>query len=148
MRLMLFPLCFALVAIPQTALAVCLQEDYSVRAEYSRSVAVVIAKVVSQRTLPDPEDPESYGGTVYRVKVQESFRGSLHGMVDLFSENSSGRFPMVKGDRYILFLYRQQGQLSPDNCGNSGLLAQKQEVLATVRTLLKSAHAGRRLTRP
>ena len=147
MRVKMFPAYLAALAIPQAALAVCLSGDSSVQHEYFRSVAVVIAEVVSERTVPDPEDSESYGGIVYTVKIQETYRGSLHGTVDIFSENTSGRFSMDKGGKYILFLYRQQGQLSADNCGNSGLVGQRQEVLATVRRLAKASDSGQKPNR-
>jgi|SRR5664280_801773 len=113
--------------------AVCLLDDYSLKAEYARSVAVVRATVVSERAVPDAAFPDSVGGVVYTVKVQESFRGTLHGTVEVFSENSSGRFPMTKGGAYVLFLYRASGRLSVDNCGNSGLASEKKSVLSALR---------------
>ena len=136
--------CVTVLAIPSAVSAVCLLGDYTVEAEYSRSAAVVVAKVMSERTVPDPEDSESYGGTIYTVKVLESFRGALHGTSEIYSENSSGRFPMERGKKYILFLYRYQGQFSADNCGNSGPVAQKQEVLAAVRSLTKPNQTGQK----
>jgi len=137
----------ALVAasvVSSAALAVCVLSDYSVEAEYARSVAVVVAEVISQRNVADPGDDRSYGGVLYTLKVKESFRGSLLKTVDVFSENSSGRFPMQKGKAYILFLYAGQGRLSADNCGNSGLVSEKHEVMATLRTITKTTSAGRK----
>jgi hypothetical protein len=124
-------------AVAGAALGACLLDDYSVKAEYVRSFAVVRARVISERQVPDPEAPEFIGGTIYPVRIQKSFRGTLHGTVEVFSENSSGRFPMEKGKPYLLFLYRAQGRLSADPCGNSGLVAQKRDVLAVVRALSK-----------
>ena len=114
-----------------------MQGDYSVKAEFPRSVAVVKVLVVSERSEPDPDAPEFVGGTIYKVKIQESFRGTLQGAVEIFSENSSGRFPMDSGRSYLLFLYRDGERLSADPCGNSGLASEKKDVLATVRALRK-----------
>lgn len=122
-------------AMSNAALAGCLSDDYSVKAEYSRSLAVVRAKVLSQRTVPDGPNPDFMGGTVYTVRIQESFCGTLSGTVEVFSENSSGRFPMGNGKSYLLFLYREDARLSADNCGNSGLASQKKSVLAALRAL-------------
>jgi hypothetical protein len=121
--------------MPTAALAACLLDDYSVKAEYARSVAVVKATVVSERTVPDAPSADLIGGTVYAVRIQKSFRGALHGTSEVFSENSSGRFPMERGKTYLLFLYRERDRLSADNCGNSGLASQKKSVLVALRAL-------------
>jgi hypothetical protein len=59
----------------------------------------------------------------------------------VFSENSSGRFPMQRSERYLLFISRDvEDQLVIDNCGNSGRLSEKAEALRAVRTL--ASHKG------
>ena len=132
--------CSVAFAVSGVAFGACLLDDYSVPAEYARSVAVVQAVAISERSVPDPKEPEFIGGTIYKVRVEESFRGELHGTVELFSENSTGRFPMETNKLYLLFLYREDGQLSADPCGNSGLASEKTNALATVRELSKADH--------
>jgi hypothetical protein len=144
MRVVVLLAFLATFVISSAALGVCLLNDYSVEAEYARSVAVVVAEVVSQRNAADAEDDKSYGGVSYKLKIKESFRGSRLGTVDVFSENSSGRFPMETGKAYILFLYEEQGRLSADNCGNSGLVSQKQDVMATLHNITKPSNGGRK----
>jgi len=129
-----------IVALTVPVWGVCLLNDYSVQAEYSRSTAVVIGEPVSERSVPDREDVGFYGGIIYTVKISETLRGALHGKVEVFSENTSGRFPMEKGKKYILFLSKDQKYLSADNCGNSGLVAEKHDVLSAVRTIAKQSH--------
>ena len=130
------------VATVATALAIratlgaCLLEDYSVPAEYARSKVVALGGVVGEQRVPEYEG--LLDGTVYTVRVQEMFRGQASRTISVFSENSSGRFPMKKGQLYILFLYSQGGRLSADYCGNSGLASGKQSVVNAVRGL---AHA-------
>ena len=124
--------------------AACLLDDYSVEAEYARSTTVVLAKVSSERVVPSADEAGFDDGVIYSVKVQESFRGSTGPTVEVFSENSSGRFPLSKNKSYVLFLYEAGGRLSADYCGNSGLAAQHQGVLAKLRALKQSGNRGQK----
>lgn len=134
----------AAFAMADAALGACLLDDYSVAAEYVRSVAVVQAKVISERSVPDPQAPEFTGGTIYTVRIQKSFRGALSRTIEVFSENSTGRFPMEKGKSYLLFLYREESQLSASPCGNSGLTSERKNVLLTLRSLQSAKHSGQK----
>jgi len=135
----IFSLLLATVlAMPFKTQAVCLSRDYSLRTEYVGASAVVIAEALSEQIVPDPDDPVGFAATLYKVRIDESIRGSLHGVVELYSENSSGRFPLEIGKKYILFIYTDQGVLEVDNCGNSGPLNEKKEVVAAARELAKS----------
>src|SRR5262245_58199545 len=124
--------------------AVCLLDDYSVEGEYARSAAVVEVSVLSERVLPETSDPDELGGTLYNVKVLESFRGQAEPTLVVYSENSSARFPLVKGQQYLLFLYEDVGRLSADYCGNSGLASEKQSEIATLRALKKAGSEGQK----
>ena len=92
----------SVLAMPFKAQAVCLLGDYSLRTEFVRASAVVIAEALSEQIVPDPDDPVGFAATLYEVRIDESIRGSLHGVVELYSENSSGRFPLEIGKKYIL----------------------------------------------
>jgi hypothetical protein len=115
----------------------CLLPDYSTRAEFVRSEAVLVGSILSERNLPGSDETDTPGGTFYLVKVLETLRGTPGSAVEIFSENSSGRFPMHIGTSYLLFLYKQQGLLSADYCGNSGPVADKADVLREARQLAK-----------
>ena len=115
------------VGLPWPAVAACLLNDYSVPAEYERSAAVVTARVIAER--PAAESAGYYEGVVYTVAVEKVYRGEIPGTVDIFTENSSGRFPMQTNGRYVLFIYRETGRLMVDNCGNSGPVGEKTEVV-------------------
>jgi hypothetical protein len=89
--LLLPPLC-----LPSVVLAVCLLDDYSVQTEFDRSLAVIVGTVTDERATPSSK--AFHEGTTYRVKTEETLRGRPQAVVELFSENSSGRFPMNKGE--------------------------------------------------
>jgi hypothetical protein len=124
---------FALLCAPQVVLAVCVFSDYSVQGEFERNFAVVIGTVLSDRATPESKD--LYEGVTYTVKIEEAFRGHVPATVELFSENSSGRFPMTKRKKYVLFLYQVGDRFAADNCGNSGPVAERQDVLNDVRQI-------------
>ena len=144
MRSSILASCLVAFAMTEAAPGACLQDDYSVEAEYVRSVAVVQVKVISDHTVPDPQAQEFIGGTIYAVRIQESFRGALSQTIEVFSENSTGRFPMEKGKSYLLFLYREDGRQSADPCGNSGLKSERKNVLVTLRALQKAKHSDQK----
>jgi hypothetical protein len=125
------------LAFSSAAGAACLLTDYSTSAEYLRSEAVLVGSVLSERNMPGSDETDTPGGTSYLVKVLETLRGTPGSTVEIFSENSSARFPMRIGTSYLLFLYRQQGSLSADYCGNSGPVAKKADVLRKARNLAK-----------
>lgn len=127
--LRLFLLIFA-VAYAQVAAAVCFNGNPSIEKEYDQSELVFIGHVLSEKATS--ESKNYLEGTMYVVAVDEAFKGKLPAAVEIFSENSSGRFPMAPGQRYLIFGYRALGRVMIDNCGNSGLLADNAEALEAV----------------
>jgi hypothetical protein len=117
--------------VSNIASAVCLKGNPSVAEEYADSQSVFIGKVIEKKDIP--ESGKYYDGQEYTVEVQEIFKGNSTGTVVIFSENSSGRFPMSVGETYILFVYYELGRFQVSNCGNSGLVSEKQNVIQAVR---------------
>ena len=127
------------ILLPVEPASVCLEGHPSVEKEYRRSFAVVIGHAVAERAVS--ESKNYLDGTTYSVRVDEVLRGHPPDTLDVFSENSSGRFPMDVGSKYLLFLYRALDRTVVDNCGNSGLLSESASALETIRGLqLKSGH--------
>jgi hypothetical protein len=122
----------------KTGFAACLLGDYSVEAELNRSTAVVLGTVIAERATAGTKN--LLEGVIYTVRVDETLHGDAAKTLELFSENSSGRFPMEKGKTYILFLYRELNRFAVDNCGNSGLITEKKAVLTSVRQLAGVTH--------
>ena len=114
--------------------AVCLNGHPSVAEEYRTAKAVVLATVRTERLIPSA-DKEFYDGTLYRISVDKAFHGKLGSEAEIFSENSSGRFPMTVGRRYLLFIYSARGRMQVDYCGNSGLLSERGKELQQVEQL-------------
>jgi hypothetical protein len=123
--------------ISSTAVAVCVDGRPSVASEYRTSRSVVIGTVIGEQSLPKTEDDYFRDGTLYRVKTTKILRGAIAPTMGIFSENSSGRFPMDLGHEYLSFVYAEDGRLRADNCGNSGLLSRSSRILQQVQKLIK-----------
>jgi hypothetical protein len=119
LRRFLLPLLLLLASVRTDA--VCLNPDYSLKAEYGRADQVVAVRVVNARLVKDPEDPEGFAGITYTVEVFRRWRGPATSKLEVYSENSSGRFEMEVGRGYLLFLTKYRGNsFTANNCGNSG----------------------------
>jgi hypothetical protein len=126
----------------QAGFAACVLSDYSVQAELDRSTAVILGTLMAERATVETKN--FLEGVTYTVRVHETLHGPVAKTVELFSENSSGRFPMEKKKTYILFIHRALDRLAVDNCGNSGLVTEKKTVLSLVRQLAKVADEPRK----
>lgn len=109
----LFPFCAALGA--------CITPIPTVACEFLHSDAVFVGTVISIKVAPARGD--EYEGWFYDLTVQQLFRGPHTKTIQVFTENSSGRFPLNLGKRYLIFAYEYDGRLEIDNCGNSSLLS-------------------------
>jgi hypothetical protein len=140
MRLLTFTISFAVCVLAGTALA---QSHWkarpSVGEEFTNSAVVIVGRVISAKDVM--ESGGFIGGTLYSIQVAEVFKGSSPETIELYSENSSGRFPMAVGTSYLIFAYKavfegvESQNLAIDNCGNSGTLKQSKEALMIVRKL-------------
>jgi|SRR5208337_1664926 len=105
-------------------------------AELFYSNAVFVGTVLSDRVIPAT-------GDMYHLKNVRPLRGNLQNEVEVFSENSSGRFPMEIGKSYLLFVKRDpEGNFEVDNCGNSGALPEAKFIIDQVEDLLKNPKSG------
>ena len=119
------------LAVP-SAMALCMD---------GKAAAVVQARVVKALDLHgDASDPGSITATRYAVRVQRTLRGRAPAAIALHSENTSARFPMDTGERYLLFVSRDaSGRYFVDACGHSARLT---EARAAMRALA-AAPSGR-----
>ncbi len=111
--------------------------------EFKTSEVVFTGRVTGAREVAVQRESIT-GGTFYTVEVADVLKGAPPHRVRLYSENSSGRYPMRVGQRYLIFGdygafegIRGQ-QLAVNNCGNSASLPEANETLETVRRLAKT----------
>lgn len=113
-------------------------DDYSARTiagEFKRSAYVVLGKPISTTLVPESSDHYFLSGQNFTIRILELFKGPPARTLTVFSEYTSGQFPMKLNKSYILFLYREHGRLSVDNCGHSGPAGSSYKVINTVRAL-------------
>lgn len=114
------------------ALALCMDgRAPAATQEAEHATAVVQALVTQARDLhEDAADPHGTTATRYTVRVLRPLRGHLPARFTLHSENTSARFAMEPGERYLLFVSRDgSGRYFIDACGNSAPLAESQAAL-------------------
>ena len=123
-----------------SALAYC--PDWpGVPGEFLRSELVFVATVKSEAKVY--ADGDFFDGISYTLAVTERLKGEPKALFVVFSENSSGRFPMNIGASYLVFTSLESGTLADqpaytvNYCGNSGLVVEKEAALAQARRLAK-----------
>ena len=132
----------ACLSTSAAALAYC-DQHATVQQEFAISRLVFIARVTSAREVR-VRSKSATGGMIYGVRAVESLKGKPPVTLALYSENSSGRFPMQIGTRYLVFVRHQtfegirEQQWFIDNCGNSAPLREASKTLAAVRRLTKT----------
>lgn len=135
-------------ALPMAASAYCGKGHPDVAQELNDSRLVLVGSVSS---ATDWSHAGGFtDGTLYSVEVTESLKGEAPPTMTLYSENSSGRFPMEVGVSYLIFAYegvfefRTSPEFAVDNCGNSGSLREPkaQAALKQVRRLIHHPQAG------
>lgn len=101
---------------------------------------MLVARVQSARDVQDdPDDPAGISATLYTIEVIERLRGAAASGMTLRSDNTSSRFPMAPGRRYLLFVRQaRDGTYYVDACGHSGELSGARAALARVRRLARS----------
>jgi hypothetical protein len=123
--------------------AVCLNGKPSVEHEFRESSIVALGVARAARDVSVPDDAEGIDYTIYTVRLTRSFKGMPAGRtIHLFSENSSGRFPLDPGVPYLLFIGNSKDGLYVSNCGSSGPVRERETgaVLRQVEAI--AARAG------
>jgi hypothetical protein len=77
---------------------------------------VFLANVLSEAAVVSKDD--FIEGWRYRVRVKRSFRGTVTETVEVYTENTSSRLPLIVGRDYLLFARTSDGRLLiRDDCG-------------------------------
>jgi len=108
--------------------------------EFFKSDVIVVGTVLTVREVSaSGDDP---GGWYYGLQINETFRGTARERFTVYTENSSGRFPLRQGETYLLFARWENGRYEIGNCGNSELLSRATKSIQ----ILKNLKAGRQPT--
>jgi hypothetical protein len=100
--------------------------------ELAAADAVVVGRAIGKRYSAAGPGGKWADGTYYTVVVSSVQHGSAARKIALFSENSSGRFPMALNRPYLLFVSSCEGVRYVDAKGNSGSLPERLDVLGQV----------------
>jgi len=123
---------------PLVAFAVCPKPHPPVCAEFFHSDAVFIGTVTSVHTQQEAGE----SGWVYELTVTKLFRGSAQPVMQVFTEDASERFPLQKGNSYVLFAHAFPGGLEIDSCGNSVELGQGARIVRDLERVLSEIKSG------
>jgi hypothetical protein len=116
------------------AFALCLNDRHpSLAIETESSNFVIIGKVKKATDYTSSDDPTGIAGTKYVVSVLEAFKGNPPKILIVDSENTSSRFPLTVGQRYLLFVQGSATDGFVDSCGNSGVLKERKAEVAELR---------------
>lgn len=127
---------FALLTFGREVLAFCFAPQLRVSDEYFISDLVLTGTVTASRNIVDPTDPESWTGTFYTVQVNTVYRGNAPKSLEVYSENSTARFPMEEHKLYVLFINKDPDKnWGVDNCGNSGEVALSASTMMRLKQL-------------
>ena len=105
----------------------------SLTIETKLSNFVIIGRVKKATDYTSPDDPDGITGTKYVVSVTQVFRGSPPKTLVVNSENTSSRFPLIVGQRYLLFIKGLPTDGLVDSCGNSGVANERKAMIAKLR---------------
>jgi len=130
----------ACAVLSSPALAFCPRIKIYVNNEFFKSRFVIVGEVLLEREQLDRDGFLDL--TDYRVRVLRTYRGLPRQVLTIRSENDSGRFPMKKGQKYLLFVRTQGGHFFIDNCGNSGPLAEAHDTIEVIQRIYKSGPYG------
>jgi hypothetical protein len=123
-----------MITSSRDTLAMCVNGHPSVDQEFRQSSLVFVGRVTAASAAA--ETKSFYEGSRYSIQVKEIFRGRPRRTLTVFSENSSGRFPMDIGIDYLLFLSVRAGEPAMvDSCGNSGPVTATAPAIDTVKQL-------------
>jgi hypothetical protein len=120
--------------------AVCPIPDVLVCEEFFRSTNVFIGTVIQARTLPP--GAKFFDEWSYELRVQRVFRGPEIKTITVFTENDNGRYPLVKGETYLLFAAPSEERLTINGCGNNRKLSEAQSAIREIHQILKAAESA------
>jgi hypothetical protein len=124
-------------AATQSAFAFCPSGDFiGVPEEFKAADFVILGHRTSEQYSAEGAGAPWVDGTFYSVRVTKVLKGPAIKRARVFSENSSGRFPLLGGRDYLLFISKCDGVDYVYAKGNSGPMASSRTTLAKLDQLL------------
>lgn len=126
-----FLLTLAGLLFSASAAAAACERYPTVAEEFAAAEYVFVAEVTAGRMDRTPADPEGFDGVEYTVQPLKVFKGEPPSDLLLYSENSTGRFPMAVTGWYLVFVGPPYGvgfaeppriERAVSNCGHSLVL--------------------------
>lgn len=111
--------------------------------EIKVSQFVVIGTVIARKIVVDPiEDPEGYEAEIFHVKVKQVLyghpkQGALKPYLAIYNANTSARFLMDMGEKYLLFVSEGADGFFINHCGNSGEVTESKSTMAAIEKFKK-----------
>ena len=101
--------------------------------EIMASEIIATGEVVKSKDLQeDQSNPDEITATIYTIQLSKKLKGNLPNVVELKSDNDSGRYWMETGELHLLFLHKEKTYYKVDSCGNSSSLPKGNDVLKRV----------------
>ncbi|TAL04485.1 MAG: hypothetical protein EPO08_01230 [Rhodospirillaceae bacterium] len=119
---------------PDAAQAACL-EFPSLPQQYTTALYIITGTAVSEKYIEGSPDDYFMPGDELKVHVDKVLKGSPPPYLTLFSERSSGMFPLDLSVPYVLFIEQEHGRLMVSNCGDSDYLSKSKNILAAVQRI-------------
>ncbi len=114
-------------------------QNISVSEEIKKCDFIIIGTVVSRKIVVDPvEDPIGYEAEIFDVEVESILYGTpkeklTKPSLSVYNENTSARYPMIVGEKYLLFVYLDNVGFWINSCGNSTLYKKSEEPIAEIK---------------
>jgi len=124
----LFLCCSAPSFFATTASGFCFQPHPSAACNFLNSDAVFTGKVIQVRTVAGE-------GWHYKLHVLQLFRGPDTEVIEVYTGDDSGRYPLELGREYLIFAYVYEKKLEIDNCGDSAPLSEAKEAIGQIEKL-------------
>lgn len=120
--------------------------NVTVAEELRQTPLVVVGKAVNRMIVVDPiEDPVGYEAEIFSVEIERVVHGKLPLGIKpgftmaVYNPNTSARFPMSVGVRYLLFVHNDFGWMI-DSCGNSAEMTHADPALKQIERFKRSRH--------
>lgn len=120
-----------------TAFGFCFAPHPSVACQFLNSDAVFTGKVISVRPV---EDRGFTDGWYYQLSVIQLFRGPQKKVIEVYTGNDSGRYPLDLGKEYLLFASVEydepnKSELSIGGCDDNAPLAEAGKLISEIEKM-------------